>query len=985
MSVDRTKILEAAQKHLAKGAYDKAIAELQKLVKADPSDVRTWLKIGDLFAKKGSTREAVDTYAKVADQYATQGFFLKAVAVHKQILKLDPTRLDVQLKLADAYENLQLVSDALATYEMVAAGYARAGNIDKALATLAKMVELDPENIPVRIKYAEALSKANRTKEAADAFEAGGKLLKAQGRLDDWIKVAERLLFHRADDVAVARELSKLYLERHDAKRALAKLQLCFKADPKDVPTLEMLAEAFHQLGQLPKTISVYREVARIHQEANRVEDRARTLKRILDLDPGDAEARQALAAYAQPQPSAAMQAGAAVQAGPSAAVRRDIAPPPGAVVAPARAPQPAPPDSTPTEDELEELDDDVIEEHDDDAYGEATYSRDDDNDYPSAETYVGGDDGDEDVIIVDDDEEPARVSAAPARASQRPGSELPPEIARDAQIAKLLTECEVFLRYGLKQKVLDQLRRVLEIEPGHVEARERLKDMLIDRGEIAAAIDELIVLSDLFADRPAVALLYVRQALELDPDHAGAANRANALQGPSSGMHPAADSHRAPASGSHPNGGYPSAGDASGSRAVDDDDAEEHTMFEPPSRPGASSSLDGIAPAEMPGDSLLDAVPPEDGVFFVDDEDTSAPTRERDPVVSSQVAARDPYSSETRVAVPPPALGDEEPDSLEPDPRDAMLEAEGEVHELRARSDGDPLAPMSPEEFESAPLRPSAPEVVSAAPRMSMPPGEVEELLDEADFFVAQGLYDEAMAMLRDSHAAHPRNRLIADKLAEIEELAAQHAASAPPRSVAPDADNSFQLAERLAEDLGEAEEQSRDLGSDVLDVEQVFAQFKKGVEQQVGLEDTETHFDLGIAYKEMGLLQDAIAEFQLCLANPQKQCIAHTMIGLCNLEKGEVAEAISSFKKGLYAENKTDREELGLYYELGRAYELLHDPKEALYYYEKVRKRDATFRHVNDRIVALTRPAPAAPAPSLANDDIDAAFDDLMGDRES
>ncbi|AKF06161.1 tetratricopeptide repeat protein [Sandaracinus amylolyticus] len=980
MSVDRTKILEAAQKHLAKGAYDKAIAELQKLVKADPSDVRTWLKIGDLFAKKGSTREAVDTYAKVADQYATQGFFLKAVAVHKQILKLDPTRLDVQLKLADAYENLQLVSDALATYEMVAAGYARAGNIDKALATLAKMVELDPENIPVRIKYAEALSKANRTKEAADAFEAGGKLLKAQGRLDDWIKVAERLLFHRADDVAVARELSKLYLERQDAKRALAKLQLCFKADPKDVPTLEMLAEAFHQLGQLPKTISVYREVARIHQEANRVEDRARTLKRILELDPGDAEARTALAAYAQPQQSAA------VQAGPSAAsVRRDIAPPPGAVVAPARAPQPAPPDSTPTEDELEELDDDVIEEHEDEVYDEATYSRDDDQDYPSAETYVGGDDGEEDVIIVDDEDEPAR---APARASQRPGSELPPEIARDAQIAKLLTECEVFLRYGLKQKVVDQLRRVLEIEPEHVEARERLKDMLIERGEIAAAIDELMVLSDLFSDRPAVALLYVRQALELDPDHIGAAHRANALQSPSSGMQPAAESHRAPASGAHPNAGYPSADDASGSRAVDDDVVdEEHTMFEPPSRPGASGSLDGVAaaPAEMPGDSLLDAVPPEDGVFFVDDEDTSAPTRDRDPVVSSsQARTNDPYSSETRVAVPPPALGAEEPDSLEPDPRDAMVD-DGEVHELRARADGDPLAPMSPEEFESAPLRPSAPEVASAAPRMSMPPGEVEELLDEADFFVAQGLYDEAMAMLRDSHAAHPRNRLIADKLAEIEELAAQQAASAPARSVAPEADNSFQLAERLAEDLGEAEQQSRDLGSDVLDVEQVFAQFKKGVEQQVGLEDTETHFDLGIAYKEMGLLQDAIAEFQLCLVNPQKQCIAHTMIGLCNLEKGEVAEAISSFKKGLYAENKTDREELGLYYELGRAYELLHDPKEALYYYEKVRKRDATFRHVNDRIVALTRPAPAAPAPALANDDIDAAFDDLMGDRES
>ena len=109
VSVDRTKVLEAAQKHLAKGAFDKAIAEFQKLVKADPKDVRTWLKIGDLQDKVGQKKEAIETYARVADQYAQQGFFLKAVAVFKQILKLDPTRLDVQLRLAENYEQLQLV------------------------------------------------------------------------------------------------------------------------------------------------------------------------------------------------------------------------------------------------------------------------------------------------------------------------------------------------------------------------------------------------------------------------------------------------------------------------------------------------------------------------------------------------------------------------------------------------------------------------------------------------------------------------------------------------------------------------------------------------------------------------------------------------------------------------------------------------------------------------------------------------------------
>jgi pentatricopeptide repeat protein len=889
VSVDRTKILEAAQKHLAKGAYDKAINEFQKLVKADPNDVRTWLKIGDLQAKRGSTREAVDTYAQVAEQYAAQGFFRKAVAVHKQILKLDPSRLDIQLKLAESYENLQLVSDALHTYEQVAATYARAGNIEKALELLGKMAELDPENIPIRIKLAEALSKAGKTKEAADAFDAGGRLLKAQGRIDDWIKVAERLLFHRTDDVTVARELSQLYLERNDPKRALAKLQICFKADPKDVPTLEMLAEAFRQLDQLAKTISVYREIARIHQEAGRIEERARTLSRILELDPTDAEARQALASYAPPEP-------------------RKSGPPSGTheISSSSSKPKAAPRASSEeeVEEELEELDDEHLEP----AYEEADQD----------EVHASSDD--EDILIIDDDgtdlasQRPSAISQragssphleASSSHSQHPASSLPPDIAREAQIAKLLTACEVFLRYGLKDKVEEQLRHVLELDARHVEARERLKDLLIERGETDGSIAELLVLSDLFVEeRPSVARLYLKQALDLDPQRSDVRARMAAL------------------------------GEVS------------------------QSPLDS-------SDALLVASEaPDEAVFFVEEEESFETTQ--------QQALTNPESAVLTVNT-----GRPEPS---PAPRAA---ARSSLDEVTMPEPLDPLAPMSPEEFENAPLHSSVTHLgEERASRTSMPPGEVEELLEEADFFVAQGLYEEARAILRDFRATHPRNQLIADKIQEIDEIAAQYEQA---RSLAPPRDDlSFALAAQLADDLGQAEQQERNAGSDVLDIENVFAQFKKGVEKQVALEDTETHFDLGIAYKEMGLLQDAIAEFQLCLSNPQKQCIAHTMVGLCQLEKGDVADAIGSFKKGLYVEHKTDREELGLYFELGRAYELLHDPKEAIYYFEKVRKRDPAFRNVNDRIIALTRPsAPETTSPpALENDDIDAAFDDLIGD---
>ncbi|MEM9192604.1 MAG: tetratricopeptide repeat protein [Myxococcota bacterium] len=919
MAVDRSKVLETAQKHLAKGHYDKAIAEYQKLVQADPRDVRTWLKIGDLYTRKGSRSEACETYARVAQHYANQGFFLKAVAVYKQILKLDPGRLDVSLSLAEMYERLQLVSDALNTYEHVAAAYAREGNIDRALDTLARMADLDPENIPVRIKLAEALSKAGRTDEAANAFAIGAELLKDQGRIDDYIKVAERLLYHRPKDVALARDLATRYLDVNDPKRALSKLQLCFKANPRDIDTLELLARAFHLLGQLPKTISVYKEIARIHQEAGRDEERAVILSRILELDPNDADARQNLAGYAPPQ---------------SQRSGSQAAPPPSAVVEPAEAPmEPLPDDDEPVLEVIEDDDDVMLADED--------------------ELEVI----DDDVLLVESEpsmeiEVEPPTSDAPA-SSVRPS--IPPDVAREAQIARLLTECDVFSRYGLRAKVVEQLRKVLDIAPDHVEARERLKDALVDQNRHEEAVIELYKLADLFEDeKPQVALLYYKQIVELDPsseparDHvmARASRKPPALDEDDEVMfvddstvdEPLDDRSEEPPTGHHPRVGDSGLGDQTVQEALPPPPpAPEMVPAQPPFAPPSVQSLAASLPspeALTPGQAL-------------------DPSVEADPSVGLPPQPRTPQPRP--VTLPPPPA----------DPTAAPIEEQG-------------LAPMSPEEFEAAPLRPSSPgDMEAAKQRISLPPGEIEEVLDEAEFFLAQGLVEEARSTLREALTTHPDHPLLTDKLRELPE-----AGSVAPGPSDATADDSFLLAEKLAEELND-DMSATDVGSDVLDVESVFAQFKKGVEEQIGVEDSDTHFDLGIAYKEMGLLDDAVHEFELAKSNPTRECIAHTMIGLCHVEKGEIPEAIASFKKGLYAESKSEREELGLYFELGTAYELLHDPKEALYYYQKVQKRDAKFRNVGDKLRALTsrRAAPGATAAAEV-DDVDRAFDDLMGE---
>lgn len=1056
MAVDRTKVLEAAQKHLGKGAYDKAIAELQKLVKADPSDVRTWLKIGDLYVKLNQRPQAIETYARVADQYAAQGFFHKAVAVYRQILNLDSTRLDARLKLAEMHEAMQLTSEALQAYEQVAAEYGRLGETDKALAAFGRMVQLDPQNIPTRIKYAEALSRAGRSEEAAAAFEVGADLLKQQGRIDDYIKVVERLLFHR-EDVARARELAEMYLERNDGKRALAKLQILFKADPRDISTLELLARAFEQVQQLPKTISVLREIARLHGEQGRVEERARALKRILALDPGDPEARQALAQLA-----------AASRPGPGP-VRRDLEPPPGALVEPSRARRALSEPSEEVEPELEAVDDgiegadeDVVHLSDDDepsdeeiddrtvlgtAFSEERPHVEQPDEEPASTDEAS------DVFIVEDD--PVEESALPetefgssqgAGAAMEPRPSLPPDVARAAHIAKLLTEVDVFMRYGLKQKVVEQLRQVLALDPAHVEARERLKDIFVERGDFAAAASELVALADVFArDKPAVALLYLRQARELDPTSADVLARLEVLEARPS-LAPAARSGR-PAEGVQA-----AVPDAVATPTLPSEVSEDQSAAEPP-RPSskaplvrevdrrslpeggsreprgplaAASKPSAGGPAPNPGPAVglrprpllagLKARPLAFGRAAMAAPPVRSPLRESPPAPtppgsSEQSPTQDasatredagPNAPPTEASIAPAPTERRSPE-FAPEPLEVPRVEQGPQAATDAPSDlsarresdarsappsaiapaatpaADLLAPLSPEEFERAPLQPSVPDEPTTG-RASLPPGEVEEILDEAEFFVAQGLFAEGIDVLRDALATHPTNRLLLDKIAELEEQAARTSfalreASRPPPSV----DQSFELASKLAD---EVETTGSREGSDMLDVEAVFAQFKKGVEAQVAPDDADTHYDLGIAYKEMGLLADAIHEFELCTSNPNRECMAYTMIGLCQREKGDLVAAVSAFKKGLYAERRTEREELGLYFELGRAYEAMHDAREALYYYEKVKKRDPNFLDVQARIDALTtgRKEPTTNAPSEGNE-FDAAFDDVMG----
>src|SRR6266545_727247 len=292
MAINKNKVMDAARKARDKGQVDKAIKEYLKIVREDPRDVRVWLKIGDLYAKKGSKAEATETYLKVAKFYSEQGFYLKAVAVYKQILKLDPRLVEVNLKLAELYRQLGLLSDAMQHFEMVASFFHREGKTRDALATIRQLVDLDPENVATRTKLAELYSKEGMVDEAVSEFGQACDYLRKHSRLDDFIKVAERLLWHKPDNVALNRELATLYLRRNDPRRALQKLQTCFKSDPRDAETLSLLAQAFQALDQKGKTVSVLKEMARVLVEVGKRREAEEVHRKILTFVPNDPDSR---------------------------------------------------------------------------------------------------------------------------------------------------------------------------------------------------------------------------------------------------------------------------------------------------------------------------------------------------------------------------------------------------------------------------------------------------------------------------------------------------------------------------------------------------------------------------------------------------------------------------------------------------------------------------------------------------------------------
>jgi len=143
---------------------------------------------------------------------------------------------------------------------------------------------------------------------------------------------------------------------------------------------------------------------------------------------------------------------------------------------------------------------------------------------------------------------------------------------------------------------------------------------------------------------------------------------------------------------------------------------------------------------------------------------------------------------------------------------------------------------------------------------------------------------------------------------------------------------------------------------GDESQDFAEILQHFKRGIEETIEIEDFQSHYDLGIAFKEMGLLDEAIAEFQKALRAPEGRLRTSEALGVSffEMEQFPVAEAI--LKRAIDSLAGPDGEKIGLLYWLGRAREEQGKTPEALLCYQRAMSVDVGFQDLSERVAMLT-----------------------------
>ncbi len=1008
MAIDKNAVTKEAQKFTAKGQFDKAVLEWRKVLKDYPSDSSIYNTIGDLCLKKGGAKgkaEAVDAYYRAGTILAAEGFSSKAIAVFKKVLNIDPKKVEVHLALGDMNADKGLTSNALESYKVAADHYKQNKDMRKALAIYQKMADLNPSNAAFRLKLADMYAKEGMKEAAIKSYLEAADVHMSTEAFQDARQIFEKALALDPNNKQVYHKAGIVYFKEGKFQEACKALKPAFESDPSNKELIDMYLDALAKAGRDAEAEEIYKKL--LSEDATRIDlheklfhlylvrkehDKALTeaaiiaearlknraaageegikmlpgtgeaepdkeanaaledLKRLVAENPGFAKARRTLGDFYTKVGRGSDAATEFVRAAELLIGEGDKD---GAKTALARALELAP-DSTEAKQRLESL-----------------------LAPPAPEPKP--------VVA-----QPAVTPPAPPSARTTPVAPAAAPVAttaveEDPAIAGAITEADVLVKYGLSAKALEQLEGLAKKFPESVQVRIKLRDLYGDQGNMGKAVAHMLVLADIYAGRSMQdqADSVLRTALELDPGNSEIKSRLG-IAPPTPAEVPAAP------------------GDLTFEEPIWGAPPLEQVPSPPEEQPfDISTQLDMTSP-ELGEEFTLAAAPageepapeepaqetPEPGeIAFEEPFTVPEPLGEELPVAEErvfapEVPAEQPSEAGLELVIPEPEEVPEKPAGLVQRPTTPAAPPPAEevdLSEIWAEAEFYYQQGLFNEAKKHyAKIIQSDPSDTRAIDRLAEISREGEfsklaEAVDELEGPVGEGEAGEELA------ANASDEETVRSLMREVAQLKQQAAASIR-KGVATPASPEVSSANSEARPTGpRAEEDFFDLASELRDelssvaipppssaspeeqsLDDIFEDFKKGVEQQAVKEDVDTHYNLGVAYKEMGLLDEAIAEFVLTPEQEPKFVQSRYMLGLCYMDKGEYQNAIAEIKNALnYLENfgVDVRERIGLYYDLGLAYQLAGDAGGALNEFQKVYRVDPGYRDAASKIKELQK----------------------------
>jgi pilus assembly protein FimV len=1007
MSVDKAKVLKNAQKYTQKGQYDRAIAEYLKLIDADPSEKTYKNFLGDLYLKQGNQDAAIRAFMDAAALYQTEGFTPHTIALYKKILRIDPQRMEIYQDLGKLYAEQGLVGDAISNFKIAADHYFSRGQKQQALKIYKSIVDLDPKNLNVKLRLAELYTKEGMRGEAASQFCGVAEKLAGAGQPDEAFNYYSKARELQPDNTDALRGLAALCVAQEKMAEAISTMESLRGLEPRDLQNLLQLARVYVKVRRIDQAIDIFEKAVNldpaqvsVHETLGRLclerGDRTRAWNHFLPvidsaLNQGNRQKTGRLLEELAPQLGSEKgflqkQYEYAVQVGDSskrlslgkqlAAQFEELKAPESALpiykdlaslaphdrqvserlralTATVEPPGPRPPTTGDTlEIDLDQIDLSDLKDLDVESLDNIDLPLELgslDVDMGSTGTAPAISPGsrnpaaapapvDVDLSGLDLGEgfgfeaprQPAAPSQQPQNRARDPFDELdlgelelsldpsPAPPARSAPPVPPPAPAEMDfggfsldLDFSMDEQsapaappasVRDARPKPVPVPPPHLEP--------VSLEDFAGSVDEALAEDDLvLAERELPrpqALAPMELALDLDaPLDDLEADR-------SAGQRPQARSrnlaaldqlHRAASSADRPrpDKGRTPAG-------LQQPESVQHPGPSP-RRPAASNPPAGRGAAERPprapnredsGRFELPSAAPareDSGSFELPFELLPAASpdehgaRDQSLELSSGPRASGELDLDLDLGMPvrqQPAADRERTIQLPATPRPPAAGAPPAGLDLSF--DLDVLAPAP--QPKSAPRPPRAPEAASGSPT---------DILDiSTDFFMQK----------------------------EVEE-----------------SEDLIDLGDLILGDQPAA-------ADDEENVNELLRQLRDGIDAQVSREDYDTHYNLGIAYKEMGLLDEAVDEFKHAAGDPARRVSCMSNIGLCFLQKGLVDQAIAEFRKGLVDPDCSDDDRLGLYYELGLAYELQGEKPRAAEAYRQAARIDPSFRDVREKL---------------------------------